>query len=320
MKRSNAYLFLHISVFLFGFTAILGKLISLNHFGLVWNRMWIALPLFFMIPGFINKLRNFSFQKMGLFLAIGIIVALHWITFYGSIKIGNSASLTLASLGLASWFTSIIEPWVLKTKINKINVGFGLLSVLGIGLIAFSQDKLDPNATEAQFLLAIIWGVISALLATIFSVLNAKYAKREAPVLITFFEMAGGFLFLSMVYLIIKDHPALASFIQVKKLDMAIPNVDWVWIILLGTICTTGAFALNVTAMKEVSAFTANIAINLEPIYGIFLALVFLDEGKSFNYLFYIGTIIILTTVFIQSFYSYKQKKKHGHQSNHQTA
>jgi drug/metabolite transporter (DMT)-like permease len=320
MKRSNAYLFLHISVFLFGFTAILGKLISLNHFGLVWNRMWIALPLFFIIPGFITKLRNFSFQKMGLFLAIGIIVALHWITFYGSIKIGNSASLTLASLGLASWFTSIIEPWVLKTKINKINVGFGLLSVLGIGLIAFSQDKLDPNATEAQFLLAIIWGVISALLATIFSVLNAKYAKREAPVLITFFEMAGGFLFLSMVYLIIKDHPALASFIQVKKLDMAIPNVDWVWIILLGTICTTGAFALNVTAMKEVSAFTANIAINLEPIYGIFLALVFLDEGKSFNYLFYIGTIIILTTVFIQSFYSYKQKKKHGHQSNHQTA
>lgn len=319
MKRSNAYLFLHLSVFLFGFTAILGKLITLNHFGLVWNRMWIALPLFFIIPGFISKLRKFTLEKMGLFIAIGIIVALHWITFYGSIKIGNSASLTLASLGLAAWFTSVIEPWVLKTKINKINVSFGLLSVLGIGLIAFSQDKLDPNATQSQFLLAIIWGVISALLATIFSVLNAKYAKKESPLLITFFEMAGGFLFLSLLYFIIKDQPILANFIQVKKLDMVIPKADYTWIILLGTVCTTGAFALNVTAMKEVSAFTANIAINLEPIYGIILALLFLEEGKSFNYLFYIGTTIILTTVFIQSYYSYKQKKKHGYQPNYST-
>ena len=142
-----------------------------------------------------------------LFLSIGILVAAHWITFYGSIKIGNSASLTLASLGLASWFTSIIEPIVQKTKINKVDMGFGLLAVLGITLIAFSQDELDPNATQSQFLLAIIWGIISALLATLFSVFNAKYAKKESPLLITFFEMLGGVL-IPFNYLFINQGPS----------------------------------------------------------------------------------------------------------------
>jgi len=317
MQKSRAYLFLHISVFLFGFTAILGKLISMDHFGLVWNRMWIALPLFIIMPGFIKKLKHISWQKVLLFMAIGVLVASHWITFYGSIKIGNSASLTLASLGLASWFTSIIEPWVLKTKINRVDMGFGLVAVLGIALIAFSQSELDPNATQSQFLLAIIWGIISALLATLFSVFNAKYAKKESPLLITFFEMLGGFLFLSIIYILIKDQSDLQQYLQIESIHLNVPQFDWLWLILLGVLCTTGAFAFNVMAMKEVSAFTANVAINLEPVYGIILAFFIFNEGESFNYLFYIGTAIILSTVFAQSYYSYKQKKRYGHQSNH---
>ncbi|MDB4347648.1 DMT family transporter [Bacteroidia bacterium] len=320
MHKSRAYLYLHISVFLFGFTAILGKLISLDHFGLVWNRMWIALPLFLVIPGFISHLKAFSFKKAMLFLSIGILVAAHWITFYGSIKIGNSASLTLASLGLASWFTSIIEPIVQKTKINKVDMGFGLLAVLGITLIAFSQDELDPNATQSQFLLAIIWGIISALLATLFSVFNAKYAKKESPLLITFFEMLGGFLFLSIIYLLIKDQAEMQHYLQINNVQLNVPNIDWKWLLLLGVLCTTGAFVLNVAAMRVVSAFTANVAINLEPVYGIILAFFIFNEGESFNYLFYVGTLIILSTVFAQSYYSFIKKKINGHQSNHQGA
>lgn len=316
MLKNNSYFYLHVSVFLFGFTAILGKLIEANQFCLVWNRMWLALPAFFIIPGFIQKLRAICIQKLLIFMAVGILVAAHWITFYGSIKIGNSASLTLASLGLASWFTSMIEPLVNKTKINTLNVGLGLIAVLGIGLIAFSQNEIDTSVSRDRFILAIVWGIVSAFLATLFSVFNAKFAKANSPLTITFFEMLGGFLFLSLLYILFKNETSVLDALQLDSMNLIPQSSDWKWLLLLGILCTTGAFALNVTAMKEVSAFTANVAINLEPIYGIVLAFFIFNEGESFNILFYIGTLIILFTVFLQSYISYK-KKKNGHQSNH---
>lgn len=309
MKKDKDFLFLHISVLLFGFTAILGKLISLNHFGLVWNRMWLALPLFIIIPGFLKNLKNTSPKKLFLFLGIGAIVALHWITFYGSIKIGNSASLTLACLGTASFFTSLLEPLVLKVKPNKTDIAFGLCSVVGISLIAFSQSEFDPNASKTQFHLAIIWGIVSSILATIFSVLNAKYAKKESPLVMTFSEMLGGFLFLSIVAYLASFSPLILKLVHVKEIILQVPITDWKWLLILGMLCTTVAFGLNVSAMKTVSAFTANIAINLEPVYGIILAFFIFNEAESFNALFYVGTFIILTTVFIQGFVAYRKKR-----------
>lgn len=310
MKKNNAFVFLHLSVLLFGFTAILGKLISLNHLGLVWNRMWIALPLFIFIPGFIKKLLSTNLIRITTFLAIGSIVALHWITFYGSIKIGNSASLTLACLGTASFFTSLFEPWVLKTKFNSIDIFFGLCSVIGITFIAFSQREFDPNATPQQFQLAIIWGIVSSILATIFSVLNAKYAKMESPLVMTFSEMLGGFLFLSMIAFWISGEPELIKMMQLRAVELSVPAADWKWMLALGILCTTVAFVLNVTAMKTVSAFTANIAINLEPVYGIVLAFFIFDEAESFNALFYLGTLIILATVFTQGAFAVRRRKR----------
>ena len=282
----------------------------MDHFGLVWNRMWIALPAFLLLPGFIKKLLNTSFTKFSLFIGIGCVVALHWITFYGSIKIGNSASLTLACLGMTSFFTSLLEPLVLKLRVNKIEIGFGLCSVLGITLISFSQKEFDPNATETQFTMAIVWGIISSVLATIFSVLNAKYAKKESPLVMTFGQMLGGVLFLTLLAIAAGSNPILLDLLHINQISLTVPLADWKWLLLLGVLCTTFAFALNVTSMKTVSAFTANIAINLEPVYGIVLAFFIFNEAESFNSLFYIGTSIILCTVFVQGWFAYRKSKR----------
>ena len=112
----------------------------------------------------------------------------------------------------------------------------------------------------------------------------------------------------------------MQHYLQINNVQLNVPNIDWKWLLLLGVLCTTGAFVLNVTAMRVVSAFTANVAINLEPVYGIILAFFIFNEGESFNYLFYVGTLIILSTVFAQSYYSFIKKKINGHQSNHQGA
>jgi len=310
MRKANAYVLLHISVFIFGFTAILGKLITASHFALVWNRMWIALPLFFLIPGFVKRIRTQNIRQMAIYLGIGVIVALHWITFYGSIKIGNSSSLTLACLGLAACFTSILEPFFTKEKHQAKDIGLGILALIGMVFISFSNNENNTDISPENFKLAIIWGVITTFLATLFSILNAKYAKRESPLVMTFTEMFGGFVFLSILMLVLPLNAGFLRFFQIQSTSIAIHGIDWLWLILLGTVCTTLAFVLNVSAMKEVSAFTANIAIGLEPVYGIILALIIFGEGSQFNQYFYIGVMFILSSIVFQSYPLLKNKWK----------
>jgi len=310
MKKANAYVLLHISVFIFGFTAILGKLIAASHFALVWNRMWIALPLFFLIPGFVKRIRAQSVRQMTIYLGIGCIVALHWITFYGSIKIGNSSSLTLACLGLSACFTSILEPFFTKEKHQMKDIGLGILALIGMVFISLSNNENNTAITPENFRLAIIWGIITTFLASIFSILNAKYAKKDSPLVMTFTEMFGGFILLSILMLLLPLNAKFMDFFQIHSTSIAIEGIDWLWLILLGTVCTTLAFVLNVSAMKEVSAFTANIAIGLEPVYGIILALIIFGEGAQFNHYFYIGVLFILSSIVFQSYPLLKNKWK----------
>jgi len=308
-KNNIPYFKLHISVFIFGFTAILGKLISVNHFSLVWNRMWIALPIFFLIPGFLAKLRKQNLRQWLIYLGIGCLVALHWITFYGSIKIGNSASLTLACLGLSACFTSVLEPLFTRTKFKTTELFLGLVALAGMLFIFFSNQNDDP-AQNQRFYLAILWGIITTLLASIFSVLNAKFAKKDQPNVMSFTELLGGFLFLTVCFFVMNKFTAIKNLLQIDHTTLTISNsLDWIWLILLGVFCTTFAFVLNVTAMKSVSAFTANIAIGLEPVYGILLAFLIFGEGTQFNTNFYIGISLILTTIIIQTYFNLKKKR-----------
>ena len=198
-KDKNAYLQLHIAVFIFGFTAILGALISADHFTLVWHRMWLAALGFFLVPGFVKALRSTDKMQLLKLAGIGVMVAIHWLTFYGSIKIGKSASLTLGCFGLTSTFTSVLEPIIYRKRFVLMDVLLGLLALVGICIIAF----YTPEETEGSgnYALAIAVGVFSTFMAALFSTINSTFARKVDTKVMSFAELSGGFIFLCILLL-----------------------------------------------------------------------------------------------------------------------
>jgi drug/metabolite transporter (DMT)-like permease len=280
--KQKAYLQLHLAVFLFGFTAILGKLITLDQTALVWNRLWIAVLGLIFIPGVIQGLKKIKPINRWRFSGIGVLVALHWLTFYGSIKLGDSASVTLACLATSTLFTSILEPIITKSKFEWLELFLGILVIIGIYFLS--------GVGEAYYW-AIVVGLASAFLASLFSVLNKKYITGQNSVSVSVIELAAGFLFISLCY------PLLQLYIPQSQ--WLPTGADWVWLIILGLLCTSLAFVLSIEALKELSAFISNLSINLEPVYGILLAIWLLNEDADLNMDFYVGTGIILAAVIL---------------------
>ena len=291
MKPENKAIgLMHIATFLFGFTAILGKLISLSSLNLVWHRMWIASAIFLFFPGFFRKLKATSIAVRKQFLLIGILVALHWLAFYGCIKLGNSASLALATFGTITLFAALIEPLVFKVKLKKRELFIGVLVLVGLAFIAKSNPD-EEFSLQSSYIQAMILGVVAAFFAALFSVLNKKYVGDNYPTIVTFFQMMGGFIFLTFLIPLMLFNGAEFELIPSWK--------DVGYLILLAVICTNIAFSLEMQALKNMSAFTSNLILNLEPIYGIALAIVFFAENQMLNAWFYIGAGIITLTVFI---------------------
>lgn len=281
-NKQKAYLELHIAVFLFGFTAILGKLITLEQTALVWNRLWIATLGLIFIPGVWKGIRAISKKDLIRFAGIGGIVALHWLTFYGSVKVGNSASVTLACLATSSLFTSVLEPIITKSKFQWMELFLGLLVILGIYFL---------SGVGSAYYLAIVVGIISAFLASLFSTLNKKHIGSNNTLSVSAVELASGFLLITLFY-------PLLQYILPQPQWFPLGQ-DWVWLIILGLFCTSLAFALSLNALKEISAFISNLSINLEPVYGILLAIWILNEDADLNFDFYLGTVIILLAVIL---------------------
>ncbi len=281
---------MHIATFLFGFTAILGKLISLSSLNLVWHRMWIASAIFLFFPGFFRKLKATSIAVRKQFLLIGILVALHWLAFYGCIKLGNSASLALATFGTITLFAALIEPLVFKVKLKKRELFIGVLVLVGLAFIAKSNPD-EEFSLQSSYIQAMILGVVAAFFAALFSVLNKKYVGDNYPTIVTFFQMMGGFIFLTFLIPLMLFNGA--------EFELIPSWTDVGYLILLAVICTNIAFSLEMQALKNMSAFTSNLILNLEPIYGIALAIVFFAENQMLNAWFYIGAGIITLTVFI---------------------
>jgi drug/metabolite transporter (DMT)-like permease len=305
-KDKNAYLQLHIAVFIFGFTAILGALISADHFTLVWHRMWLAALGFFLVPGFVKALRSTDKMQLLKLAGIGVMVAIHWLTFYGSIKIGKSASLTLGCFGLTSTFTSVLEPIIYRKRFVLMDVLLGLLALVGICIIAF----YTPEETEGSgnYALAIAVGIFSTFMAALFSTINSTFARKVDTKVMSFAELSGGFVFLCILLLFqvhvdevlpVNSFNILPHTLEPKLIDSK--YADIFWIALLALVCTNVAFVMNLNAMKRVSAFTANLAINLEPVYGIILAALILKEHEYLTPQFYLGAGIILLSVIIHS-------------------
>lgn len=280
MQNDNlkSYLHLHVIVFIWGFTAILGKLISLEALDLVWYRMLFASAIMTFVVILTKEKVKVPFNVTIGFIVSGIIIAAHWLTFYQAIKVSN-VSITLACLSTGAFFASILEPIFYKRKVIWYELLFGVIVVIGLGII-FN--------VETKYTTGIYLAVTSAFLSALFSVINGKYAKEYNPNIISLYELSSGVFFIS-IYLFFAGSFTPAFF--------ALSINDLIWLFLLSSICTAYAFSASVKVMKFLSPFTVMLTINLEPIYGIILALLIFDETEEMTPLFYVGALIILATV-----------------------
>ena len=285
----KAYLSLHVAVLLFGFTAILGALIQITAVELVWWRVLLtALSLAFIGKG-IKAVRKMPVRDVTLFLSIGVIVALHWLCFYGSIKYAN-ASIALVCMATTSFFTALIEPVLLKSKFRIRDIILSLMVVPGMALVVQNVD--------VSMMKGVVVGLMSALLASLFASLNKKHIEKAHTYTITFIEMSGSWLFLSLLV------PLLMS-MDVFTFQWPSP-MDWIYLLILALLCTTLAFILALNSLKHLSAFASNLVINLEPVYGILLAILILKEHQDLSPGFYWGVFIILVVVIAYPFLSRK--------------
>jgi len=289
--EKRAHIELHIAVFLFGFTAILGHLISLSATVLVWWRvLFTVVSLAVLLPLLKVKL-NISRKQVIKFILIGFIVGIHWVFFYASIKAAN-ASIALICLATIAVFTSIIEPVVLRKPFKRYELLLGSLVIPGMALVV--------SVTDSSMNYGILLGISAAFLSALFSVLNKKYVADTSPYVMTFVELAGAVFILTVcVGVLSMTHPDTPFWPE---------GWDWFYLLVLSLLCTTAAFLLSLRSLRYISAFTANLAINLEPVYGIVLAVLILKENKELNIWFYIGVLIILCTLFA---YPLLKKKYH---------
>lgn len=265
--------------------------------------------VYFMIPATWRSLQRLEKQKMLQFAGIGLIVALHWITFYGSIKLANSASLTLACLGTASFFSVLFEKFIQKIPLTKENILLGILVLAGIAFIYLGGNSKVYNGT-GSYSAAIATGCLSAALAALFTNLNKKYMGANDALALSTIEMSSGFLFLSLCL------PLFFGFIIPVEQFQWLPgwnpsmgNYDLLWIILLCVVCTNLTFFLGTVALNHISAFTSNLTVNLEPIYGIVLGILIFKENQSLNSYFYLGAMLVLVSVLAKPILNFKKIK-----------
>ncbi|MFN7115641.1 MAG: DMT family transporter [Saprospiraceae bacterium] len=280
---TRAYIELHIAVFLFGFTAILGDLIQLSALMLVWWRVLltsISLLLLIQVRRMLQQIPREDLQR---FMGIGILVGLHWICFYGAIKLAN-ASIALIAMATTSFFTALLEPFLLRQRVKWLEIGLGILIIPGMILIA--------NSTEFAKLTGLAVGLIAAMLAALFATLNKKWMRHYKVLEITFLELGTACLFLSLLL-------PIYFLITKESWIVLIPSsMDWLYLLVLSLLCTTLAYVLALRSLKHLSAFASNLTVNLEPVYGIALAWLILGENEELSAEFYWGVVIILLAVF----------------------
>lgn len=281
---------LHLIVVIFGFTGILGKLITLDAELIVLYRMSIAgLALGFLLLLGMDK-KNFN-QKLRLkCLATGVIVGLHWYFFFESIKVSN-VSVALVSLSSTALFTSILEPIFHRKKFQVYELIFSLLIIAGMAIVL---------SFEYAYARGILFGIISAFLASLFTVINSKFVINNSSVTISFYELIGGAAFM-LLLITFTNYPMLSN----------IPGpVDVFYILILALVATALAFVISVSVMRKLSAFTVSLTINLEPLYGIILALLIFGQDEFMSSGFYAGFVVILGTIMLNAYLKRRDRKQ----------
>lgn len=274
---------LHLAIFIAGFTGILGRLIELNEGWLVWYRLLISAATLWILYFFLGRIQKLSLRDWLLITGVGCIAALHWVTFYGSIKYAN-VSVAVVCFSSIGFFTAILEPILLRKKIKLAECLLGILAIAGIAIIF----HFDP-----QYKTGILIGILSAMLGSLFPIFNVQFVKRLPVETVTLYELTGGFLCLSLL---------LPIYLQLSPAATWIPTwSDWAWLFVLSWICTVLAFHLSMNALKKISAFTTNLSYNLEPLYTIILAFIIFHENKELSSGFFIGLSLIVLSVLLQT-------------------
>ena len=277
MKK--AFLQMHTAVFLWGFTGVLGRAISLDSVWLVWYRLLITVISLWVLYFFLKKIRKISLSSALTIGGIGFILVLHWICFYASIKYAN-VTIALTCLSTTALLSSLLEPLVLRKRFDAFEIILGLFAIAGIVII---------YNTHVQFSVGIVIGLLSAVLTVLASVLNKKIVDRYQPEQITLYQLTGGFLGLTVLL------PLVYFFFPSNQLFPT--SMDWLWLFILSWVCTIFTFFLYIRCLKKLSAFTLNLTLTLEPVYGIFLAFLIYKENKLLSNWFYIGFALIAIAV-----------------------
>jgi drug/metabolite transporter (DMT)-like permease len=285
--QTSDYIKLHFLVLLWGSTAVIGKLITIPAVEMIFYRMLLATIGMWLLIVIRDEQLKVGWQDLIKLLLVGALVAAHWIAFFASGQI-STASVSLVGFATASLWTAVLEPLSHRKKIEPVEIGLGTFVLIGLYII-FSFDF--------QFFLGLALGIFSGLLLAIFAVFNSHLVKRIPSATITLYEMAGGFLFTCAFLPLYKHLWAKDGILQLNP-----TLLDWVYISLLAIVCSVYAYSVSVELMKKISVFTIQLALNLEPVYGIIIAVLVLDEGRYLNTAFYIGTAIILFAVLLYPF------------------
>lgn len=283
---------MHAAVFLAGFTGILGRLITLNEGMLVWYRLLFTAATFWIVFGLLNQLQRIPLVTILKITGVGIIAALHWLSFYGSIKYAN-VSVALVCFSSIGFFTALFEPLILKKPLHKAELLLGLVTLSGIYII-FHFDT--------QYKTGIIIGIISAMLAALFPIYNREFLKTTGVETLLAWQQTGGFLFISAL---------LPFYLQRFPSDPFLPGwSDLAWLLVLSWFCSVIGFRLSANALKRLSAFTVNLTFNLEPVYGIILAFIVYKENKYLGPGFFAGFGIIAVALLIHIWMLIKVERK----------
>jgi drug/metabolite transporter (DMT)-like permease len=284
------YITLHFLIFIWGFTAVLGALISLEAIPLVWYRLALTIP-FLLLWSLLKKIPvKIDIKAFARFSFLGLIIALHWVSFFYAIKISN-VSVTLITLSSGAFFTSLIEPLFFKRKVLLREVILGLF-IISILYVIFRGDQFH--------LTGMLWALVAAITSAIFSVINGLYVRTYNADVISLYEFGMAAVFMSL-YLFMTNG-FYEGFFQLSQMD-------WVYLLILSGICTAYAGLVSIRLMKYISPFTIMLSINLEPVYGIILALLIFGEEEYMSPTFYIGAIVILVVVIGNSWMKLRVKK-----------
>lgn len=282
---AKAQLQVHLCVLLWGFTAILGKLIAMPALPLVWWRMLVVVAVLALLPPVWRGLRAMPARRIAAYAGIGLLVSLHWLTFYGAVKLAN-ASVAATCIALAPAFTAVVEPWLARRPFSPRELAFGLGVLPGVALVVGGV----PHGMRA----GITVGALSALLVAVFGSLNKRMAGGDDPLAVTGVELGAGTVLLSLLAPLMLHLPGFGGTL------LALPSPrDGLLLLALSLGCTLLPFALSLVALRQVSAYAMQLVTNLEPVYSIILAIALLGEQRELGMQFYLGVAIILGAVFV---------------------